>query len=94
LPGIHGGAVTGLWIDNAIFNGCRLQILGKDPFLLRQQSDNVRAGTRLGSLKLRGLFTLGTTQRALRVAHVRSRPWRRDAGGQFSRLGKAEHSKL
>lgn len=34
LPGIQGGAVTRLWVDNTIFDGCRLQILGKDPFLL------------------------------------------------------------
>lgn len=34
LPGIHGGAVTGFWVDNTIFTGCSFQILGKDPFFL------------------------------------------------------------
>lgn len=60
LPGIQGGAVTRLRVDNTIFDGCRLQILGKDPFLLGQQPDNVGAGTGLGSTRLRGLFILET----------------------------------
>lgn len=34
LPHIHHGAVTGFWVDNTVFIGCRLQILGKDPFFL------------------------------------------------------------
>lgn len=65
LPGIQGGAVTWLRVDNTIFDGCRLQILGKDPFLLGQQSDNVGAGTGLGSLRLRGLVILETHTGAL-----------------------------
>lgn len=60
LPGIQGGAVTRLRVDNTIFYGCRLQILGKDPFLLGQQSDDVGAGTGLGSLRPGELFILET----------------------------------
>ena len=60
LPGIQGGAVTRLWVDNTIFDGCRLQILGKEPFLLGQQSDDVGAGTGLGRLRSGELFILET----------------------------------
>lgn len=65
LPGIQGGAADRLRVDNPIFNGCRFQILGKDPFLLGQQSDNVGAGTGLGSLSPRELFILETHTGAL-----------------------------
>lgn len=65
LPGIQGGAVTRLRVDNTIFDGCRLQILGKYPFLLGQQSNNVGTGTGLGGLRPRGLFVLGTHKEAL-----------------------------
>lgn len=58
----RGGAVTRLRVDNTIFYGCRLQILGKDPFLLGQQSDDVGAGTGLGSLRPGGAFHSGSTQ--------------------------------
>ena len=60
LPGIQGGAVTRLRVDNTIFDGCRLQILGKEPFLLGQQSDDVGAGTGLGSLRSGEPFILET----------------------------------
>lgn len=60
LPGIQGGAVTRLRVDNTVFDGCRLQFLGKDPFILGQQSDNVGAGTGLGSLRPGALFILET----------------------------------
>ena len=60
LPGIQGGAVTRLRVDNTIFDGCSLQILGKEPFLLGQQSDDVGAGTGLGSLRSGELFILET----------------------------------
>lgn len=68
LPGIQGGAVTRLRVDNTIFDGCRLQILGKHPFLLGQQPNNVGTGTGLGSLRPRGLFLLGTHKGVLQEA--------------------------
>lgn len=64
LPGIQGGAVTRLRVDNTIFDACGLQILGKEPFLLGQQSDDVGAGTGLGSLRPGELFILETHRAA------------------------------